>query len=71
MMNRITYAMIEFALLLSAANALIAIVRMAISEFLPISWFWGGSIAAFAGPVLLAGALHLLSSIPLTTRASD
>ena len=64
MIRRLTILMIEIALLVSAAVALIYSVRLAVSQVLPVGWFWGGAVAIFFAPVALAGALRLLTPTP-------
>jgi xanthine/uracil permease len=60
MIQRLTIMMIEIALLISGAAAVIYSIRLAVGQVLPVGWFWGGAIAIFFAPVALAGALRLL-----------
>ncbi|MFD1611382.1 hypothetical protein ACFSCW_06155 [Sphingomonas tabacisoli] len=66
MIRRLTILMIETAMLVSGAVALIYSIRLAVSQVLPVGWFWGGAVAIFFAPVALAGALRLLD--PKTAR---
>jgi len=59
-MRRITVLLLEIALLLFVVVALGYLVRLILTWFLPIQWYWGGALAALAGPALLCGALWLI-----------
>lgn len=58
-MNRLMLFFFKVLLLLSLVNALLMGVRMLLGLSLGIgSWHWGGAMAAFAAPALLALATY-------------
>lgn len=68
-MRRLSTLLLEAALLLSAVVAVIYLVRILPSWFLPIQWYWGGALAALAGPALVAAALRLIDGRALSAEA--
>ncbi len=58
-MSRAITLILQIGLLLSAAAGILFAVRIIVQQTIGGSWFWGGAMAAFAGPAFFALALHL------------
>jgi hypothetical protein len=58
-MSRAINLLLEAGLIVSALGALAYAIRIILGTVINISWYWGGAIGAFAGPVAFAAALNL------------
>ena len=58
-MSRLISLILQVGLLLSAVAGILFAVRIILQQTIGGSWFWGGAMAAFAGPVFFALALQL------------
>ena len=58
-MNRALTFLLQVGLALTSVAAILFAVRIIVQQTLGGSWYWGGAMAAFAGPVAFAVALRL------------
>ena len=64
-MTRLVTLLLHAALVLVSISAVTYAVRILLQQALNLgSWYWGGALAVFAGPLLIAGALKLLAASP-------
>jgi hypothetical protein len=59
-MKRFIGLVLQSGLVLTAVAAILIAVRIILHEVIGIgTWYWGGAVAAFIGPVAFAAALFL------------
>lgn len=58
-MSRIVALLLEAGLIVSAIGAILYSLRIIMGSIIDVSWYWGGAMAAFAGPVAFALALFI------------
>ena len=58
-MSRAITLLLQAGLFLTAIAGILFAVRIILQQTVGGSWYWGGAMAAFAGPVLFALALYL------------
>ena len=59
-MKRVITLLLQAGIVLTAIAAILFAVRMIVQQALGAgSWYWGGAIASFLGPVALAAALFV------------
>ena len=58
-MKRAIVLLLQIGLMLTAIAAIIFAVRIILQLTIGGSWYWGGAIAAFTGPVAFAIALYV------------
>jgi hypothetical protein len=59
-MSRAIVLLLQVGLMLSAIAGILFAVRIILQQTIGGSWYWGGAIAAFVGPVAFALALLLV-----------
>ena len=59
-MSRAIVLLLQVGLMLSAVAGILFAVRIILQQTIGGSWYWGGAIAAFVGPVAFALALFLV-----------
>ena len=59
MMDGLVRLLLTVGLVLSALAAFTASLRIMMGYLVGTEWYWGGVIAAYAGPAVFAGALYL------------
>ena len=59
-MSRAIVLLLQVGLMLSAVAGILFAVRIILQQTIGGSWYWGGAIAAFFGPVAFALALFLV-----------
>ncbi|MHA6722826.1 hypothetical protein [Sphingomonas sp. RS2018] len=69
-MRRFSILLLEVALLLSAILAVMYLVRVIASWFLPLDWYWGGALVAVGAAPLIALALRLLDKHPVSSEVT-
>ena len=58
-MSRVITIFLEIGILVTSIAAIIFAARIIVQQTIGGSWYWGGALAAFAGPALFALALSL------------
>jgi hypothetical protein len=58
-MDRVIRILLLVGLVLSTIGAIGFSVRIILGSVLPVRWYWGGAIGAYAGPFLFAATLYL------------
>jgi len=58
-MERVARLILLIGLIFSGFVALIFSVRILLGQILGVSWFWGGAIGAYFGPLAFAAALFV------------
>lgn len=58
-MDSVVRFMLLIGLIFSSVAALTASLRIILGYALGTTWFWGGALAAYAGPVVFVAALYL------------
>jgi len=64
--RRLSVLLLEVALFFSAIAAVGYLLRMVAAWFVPVEWYWGGTLAAIAAPALIATALFVSARVPAT-----
>lgn len=58
-MSRAIALVLQIGLLLTSVAGILFAVRIILQQTIGGSWYWGGAMAAFAGPAFFALALYL------------
>ena len=58
-MTRAISLVLQIGLVVSSIAAILFALRIILEQILGGSWYWGGAMAAFAGPVAFSLALYL------------
>ena len=58
-MTRALTIMLQIGLAVTSVAAILFALRIILQQTIGGSWYWGGALAAFAGPVAFALALYL------------
>ena len=58
-MSRAISLTLQIGIFLSAVAGILFAIRIILQQTIGGSWYWGGAMAAFAGPVLFTIAFHL------------
>ena len=63
-MSQVITLVLRVGVLLSAIAGILFAVRIILEQTVGGSWYWGGALAAFSGPVFFSAALYLFERRP-------
>ena len=58
-MERFVRLLLLAGLILSTIGALAYSMRIVLGQLMGVTWYWGGALVAYFGPLVFAGALYL------------
>ena len=63
-MSQVITLILRVGVLLSGIAGILFTVRIILEQTVGGSWYWGGALAAFSGPVFFSAALYLFERRP-------
>ena len=64
-MSQLIALVLRVGVLVSSMAGILFAVRIILQQTIGGSWYWGGALAAFSGPVFFSLALYLFERRPL------
>ena len=64
-MSQLIALVLRVGVLVSSIAGILFAVRIILQQTMGGSWYWGGALAAFSGPVFFSLALYLFERRPL------